>query len=99
VQRAVSAAFFKSYANIVNVPLYRGHTIYHRIEYKRHTTNILMIPREFGKGIRASNLMYELCVLAGIQDITVQVRPRAGSRCYCFACLAHAQPAGMPCRR
>lgn len=88
VQRAVSAAFFKSYANIVNVPLYRGHTIYHRIEHKRHTTNILMIPREFGKGIRASNLMYELCVLAGIQDITVQVRPRAGSgRCCCARLL------------
>jgi ribosomal protein S5 len=93
VQKAVTAAFFKSFANIVNVPLYRGHTIYHRVDHKRHTTNIMMLPKEAGKGIRASTLMFELCQLAGIKDITIKVR------CCWPACRPAAALAGRRSRR
>jgi ribosomal protein S5 len=95
VQKAVTTAFFKSFASIVNVPLYRGHTVYHRIDHKRHTTNIMMLPKQAGRGIRASNLMYELCQLAGIKDITIKVRCAGRWIAGCL-CQARARPGGWP---
>jgi hypothetical protein len=39
-QVVVGEAYIKAYQNLVPIPLYRGHTIYHRIDHKFHTIKV-----------------------------------------------------------
>nr|8A22_Be Chain Be, uS5m [Polytomella magna]8APN_Be Chain Be, uS5m [Polytomella magna]8APO_Be Chain Be, uS5m [Polytomella magna] len=72
-QLAVARAYLDSFSNLAAVPLYRGHTVYHHVEHHFQRVKVTLSPRTSGWGLRCSNLFYELCSLAGIRDLTVDV--------------------------
>ena len=60
----------------INIPLYRGHTVYFPSKSKYVRTKISIFPRPLDFGITASPILNEACELIGIRDITVKVRRR-----------------------
>lgn len=89
-QDAVAKAHMDSYSNLNFIPLYRGHTIYHRIEHRFHRFKMLLMPRYEGWGVKASDLLSELMGLIGIKNISVRLIGNAQSKFYVAACLKEA---------
>jgi ribosomal protein S5 len=65
----------------INIPLYRGHTVYYPSRSKYVRTKISIFPRPADFGISASPIITEACELLGIQNLTVKV---------CCSSAAHA---------
>ena len=57
----------------INVPLYRGHTLYYPSKTKFVRTKISIFPRPSDFGITASPILTEACELIGIQNLSVKV--------------------------
>lgn len=57
----------------INIPLYRGHTVYFPSKTKFVKTKISIFPRPADFGITASPILTEACELIGIQNITIKV--------------------------
>jgi ribosomal protein S5 len=60
---------------VINIPLYRGHTVYFPSKTKFVKTRMSIFPRPADFGINASPIVTEACELLGIQNLTVKVRP------------------------
>ena len=58
----------------INIPLYRGHTVYFPSQTKYVRTKISIWPRPADFGITASPIIMEACELLGIRDISVKAR-------------------------
>ncbi len=56
-QEAVAAAHLKSFSNLIVVPLYRGHTIFHHIEHEYH---FIKVGR--GSRLQAHSLSTKRCI-------------------------------------
>jgi ribosomal protein S5 len=70
--------------------LYRGHTIYHRIDHEFHCMKMRLMPRHSGWGVKASDLISELCGLVGIKDISIKLIRRSTNRFYVAQCFQEA---------
>lgn len=79
-QHVVGEAYIKAYQNLVPIPLYRNHTVYHRIEHKFHTIKMIIMPRPEGFGVVASPVLRELCNMIGIKNISIKVYGRHGRK-------------------
>lgn len=84
VAKEVNDAIFKAIRfavlGAINIPLYRGHTVYYPSKTKFIRTKISIFPRPSDFGISASPIVMQACELLGIRDITVKVRPDSISR-------------------
>lgn len=69
-------AQLKAYRNIVAIPRYRKHTIYHPIDHTQRKVRMQAWPRYAGFGLTASPLMTILCRLVGINDVTIKLTGR-----------------------
>ncbi|GAX73110.1 hypothetical protein CEUSTIGMA_g563.t1 [Chlamydomonas eustigma] len=87
---AVAKAHMECYSNLTYVPLYRGHTIYHRIDHEFHHMKMRLMPRPEGWGVKASDLVSELCGLAGIKNISIKMVGRSKNKFYVAHCLKEA---------
>lgn len=77
VAKEVNDAIFKAIRfailGAINIPLYRGHTVYYPSKTKFIRTKISIFPRPSDFGISASPIIMQACELLGIRDITVKV--------------------------
>lgn len=77
VAKEVNDAIFKAIRfailGAINIPLYRGHTVYYPSKTKFIRTKISIFPRPSDFGISASPIVMQACELLGIRDITVKV--------------------------
>ncbi|GLC61826.1 hypothetical protein PLESTB_001807700 [Pleodorina starrii] len=89
-QLAVARAHLDSYSRLTAVPLYRGHTIYHQLEHSFHRMKILLMPRPEGWGLRCCDLMYELCNVVGIRNVSIQLRGNLSNKFYVAQCFQEA---------
>ncbi|GIL55964.1 hypothetical protein Vafri_11429 [Volvox africanus] len=89
-QLAVARAHLDSFSRLTAVPLYRGHTIYHQLEHSYHRMKILMMPRPEGWGLRCSDLMYELCNVVGIRNVSIRLRGGVKNKFYVAQCFQEA---------
>eukprot|EP00198_Chlamydomonas_reinhardtii_P008280 XP_001697617.1 predicted protein [Chlamydomonas reinhardtii] len=51
---------------------------------------IRMMPRPAGWGLRCPDLLYELCGLVGLRDVSIRVRGQRGSRFFVAQCFQEA---------
>ncbi|GIL85800.1 hypothetical protein Vretifemale_14340 [Volvox reticuliferus] len=89
-QLAVARAHLDSFSRLAAVPLYRGHTIYHQLEHNYHRMKILMMPRPEGWGLRCSDLIFELCNVVGIRNVSIRLRGRVKNKFYVAQCFQEA---------
>lgn len=89
-QLSVARAYLDSYSRLTTVPLYRGHTIYHHIDHSYHKMKMRLMPRPEGWGLRCSDLLYELCSVAGIRNISIKLIGRRQSKFYVAQCFMEA---------
>ncbi|EFJ40605.1 hypothetical protein VOLCADRAFT_99580 [Volvox carteri f. nagariensis] len=102
-QLAVARAHLDSFSRLTAVPLYRGHTIYHQLEHSYHRMKagggrrgehaasiILLMPRPEGWGLRCSDLMYELCNVVGLRNVSIRLRGRVKNKFYVAQCFQEA---------
>ncbi|WIA36472.1 hypothetical protein OEZ86_007772 [Tetradesmus obliquus] len=73
IQKVMLDAQLKAYHNLVAIPRYRGHTVYHPIDLTVRKIRMQVWPRELGFGVTANPVVTELCDLAGIDNVTVKV--------------------------
>ena len=96
-QGAIADAYVDAFARVIAVPLYRGHTLYHRVESTHHKLRLILMPRPEGWGLKCNDLMEELCNMIGLKNLTVQVSGRRKSKTSVVrALLAALQAAGTP---
>jgi hypothetical protein len=76
--KEVNDAIFKAtrfaILGAINIPLYRGHTVYYPSKTKYIRTKMSIFPRPADFGLSASPIIIEACELLGIQNLTVKVR-------------------------
>uniref|UniRef100_A0A7R9V1V9 S5 DRBM domain-containing protein n=2 Tax=Chlamydomonas euryale TaxID=1486919 RepID=A0A7R9V1V9_9CHLO len=89
-QDAVAKAHMDSYSNLTYVPLYRGHTVFHRVDHSFHRMKMRVMPRHDGWGVRASSLVSELCSLVGIKNVTVQLIGAVRNKFFVAQCFQEA---------
>eukprot|EP00195_Chlamydomonas_chlamydogama_P007572 CAMPEP_0202906518 /NCGR_PEP_ID=MMETSP1392-20130828/39235_1 /ASSEMBLY_ACC=CAM_ASM_000868 /TAXON_ID=225041 /ORGANISM="Chlamydomonas chlamydogama, Strain SAG 11-48b" /LENGTH=352 /DNA_ID=CAMNT_0049595063 /DNA_START=164 /DNA_END=1223 /DNA_ORIENTATION=+ len=89
-QQSVAMAYMDAYARLCSIPLYRGHTIYHQLDHKYHHMQMRLMPRAEGWGIKASDLLTDLCLLAGIRNISIKTYGRTKNKFYVAHCLLEA---------
>ncbi|KAG2490039.1 hypothetical protein HYH03_011504 [Edaphochlamys debaryana] len=89
-QLATARAHLDSINRLTAVPLYRGHTIYHRVDHEYHRMKMQLEPRPEGWGLRCSDLLYELCNLAGIRDVSIKIRGRRKNKFFVAKCFQEA---------
>eukprot|EP00798_Chlamydomonas_sp_ICE-L_P027647 gene27647-7286_t len=89
-QEAVAFAYMDSYSKLVYIPLYRARTIYHHIDHQLHRMKMRLMPRREGWGIRASNLVTELCRIIGVKDISIKLNGRRDNKFFVAQCLMEA---------
>eukprot|EP00201_Polytomella_parva_P012108 CAMPEP_0175064544 /NCGR_PEP_ID=MMETSP0052_2-20121109/15396_1 /TAXON_ID=51329 ORGANISM="Polytomella parva, Strain SAG 63-3" /NCGR_SAMPLE_ID=MMETSP0052_2 /ASSEMBLY_ACC=CAM_ASM_000194 /LENGTH=320 /DNA_ID=CAMNT_0016330915 /DNA_START=139 /DNA_END=1100 /DNA_ORIENTATION=+ len=73
-QLAVARAYLDSFSNLAAVPLYRAHTVFHRVNHQFQKVVINISPRPAGFGLVCSNLLFEICSMAGLRDATIKIR-------------------------
>lgn len=71
---AIMKALRFAILDAINIPLYRGHTVYFPSKSKYVRTKISIFPRPLEFGIVASPILTEACEIIGIRDITIKVR-------------------------
>ncbi|PNW79232.1 hypothetical protein CHLRE_09g407100v5 [Chlamydomonas reinhardtii] len=89
-QLATARAHLDSLSRLAAVPLYRGHTLYTHVDHTFHRLSIRMMPRPAGWGLRCPDLLYELCGLVGLRDVSIRVRGQRGSRFFVAQCFQEA---------
>lgn len=89
-QEAVAAAHMEAYKRLTPIPLYRGHTLYHRIEHNYNMLKLTLEPRPEGWGVKASELVTQLCNLAGLRNVSIKVHARRRTRFFVAAALQEA---------
>eukprot|EP00892_Ulva_mutabilis_P008620 jgi/Ulvmu1/612/UM001_0620.1 len=84
VAKEVNDAIFKAIRfailGAINIPLYRGHTVYYPSKTKFIRTKISIFPRPSDFGISASPIVMQACELLGIRDITVKTHNSRNTR-------------------
>jgi ribosomal protein S5 len=94
VSKEANLAIFKAVRfailDSINIPLYRGHTVYYPSKTKFVRTKISIFPRPLDFGITASPILTEACELLGINDITVKVLLRPAQFANLAQCIAGA---------
>lgn len=63
----------KAKNNLVQIPMRRGHTIHHSIEYKYGASKLFLKPALEGTGIIAGGAVRKFCEIAGITDIIAKI--------------------------
>eukprot|EP00879_Flechtneria_rotunda_P001675 GHRR01001835.1.p1 GENE.GHRR01001835.1~~GHRR01001835.1.p1 ORF type:complete len:360 (+),score=95.85 GHRR01001835.1:159-1238(+) len=76
IQKVILDAQLKAYQNVVAIPRYRKHTVYHPIDLKVRKVRMQVWPRQLGFGITANPLITQLCDLAGLDNVTIKVSGR-----------------------
>ncbi|KXZ46345.1 hypothetical protein GPECTOR_44g24 [Gonium pectorale] len=89
-QLAVARAHLDSMNRLAAVPLYRGHTVYHSVRHTFHRLQMQMEPRPEGWGLTCSDLLYELCGLAGIRNISIKLRGGRTNKFFVAQCFQEA---------
>lgn len=87
---AVGKAYMDAFIKLTYVPLYRGHTIYHRIDHDFHHMKMRLMPRHEGWGVKASDLVSELCGLVGIKNVSIKMFGRLANKFYVAQCFQEA---------
>jgi len=77
VNEAVRKAYQRACRNLYPIPRFNRHTIPEPATAKFGKVKVVMYPKSSGRGIVASNLVSDICKLAGIHDIGVKIH---GSR-------------------
>ncbi|KAI8474708.1 MAG: hypothetical protein J3K34DRAFT_407089 [Monoraphidium minutum] len=76
LQQVMLNSVVAAYRNVVPIPLYRAHTIYHPVDYQFRKLRIRMWPRPLGFGLTASPMLESLCGLAGLRNATIKLNGR-----------------------
>ncbi|KAJ1916328.1 28S ribosomal protein S5, mitochondrial [Tieghemiomyces parasiticus] len=77
VADAVRKATARAIRSLRFIPRYDNRTVYHDLQHKFKATHISLFARPPGFGKRVNPYLYEICQVAGIQDLAGKVR---GSR-------------------
>eukprot|EP00877_Chromochloris_zofingiensis_P006345 jgi/Chrzof1/1964/Cz10g28050.t1 len=72
-QQVMLDAYLRAYKNLIPIPRYRQHTIYHPIDKTYRKVRVQMWPRPDGFGVTANPVVSELCTLAGLRNLTVRI--------------------------
>ncbi|MEW5306957.1 MAG: hypothetical protein WDW36_009384 [Sanguina aurantia] len=75
-QLSIARAYIEAYSSLTAVPLYRGHTLYHHIDHDFHHLKLKLMPRPEGWGTKCNSLLYELCHLVGLRNVSIKVMGR-----------------------
>ncbi|GFR46973.1 hypothetical protein Agub_g8625 [Astrephomene gubernaculifera] len=89
-QLAMARAHLDSLTRLTAVPLYRGHTVFHQLDHEYHHMKIRIQPRPEGWGLCCSDLMYELCNVVGIRNISIKIRGRRVNKFFVAQCFQEA---------
>ncbi|GMH34464.1 hypothetical protein BSKO_02298 [Bryopsis sp. KO-2023] len=73
VQAAIENAKKRALKTLIFIPRYREHTIFEQSSAKCTATKVLMWPRSRGFGVRCNDVLYQVCELIGLQDISIKV--------------------------
>ncbi len=72
-QLALEQAFNEACKNMDYVDMFEGRTLWHNLNTKLGSTQILMRPRPLGFGLRCGPYMHQVCKAAGIKDVSGKV--------------------------
>ena len=72
-QLALEQAFNEACKNMDYVDMFEGRTLWHNLDTKLGSTQILMRPRPLGFGLRCGPYMHQVCKAAGIKDVSGKV--------------------------
>ncbi len=70
VSSAIEKAVNDAKKNLIEVPLFNGHTIPHEVEAKFKSARVLMKPAKEGKGVIAGGAVRVVCDFAGIKNLS-----------------------------
>lgn len=87
---AIGKAYLDAFCKLTYVPLYRGHTLYHPVDHEFHHMKMRLMPRHEGWGVKASDLVSELCGLAGIRNASIKMFGRFKNKFYVAQCFQEA---------
>ncbi len=68
VENAFEKAKINAIKNIFNIPISGAKSVFHSVYGKKKKTSVLILPKLFGKGLRASPLVYSILKMAGIHN-------------------------------
>lgn len=89
-QVSTARAHLDAFSRLTAVPLYRGHTIYHHIDHTFHKLQMRLMPRPEGWGLHCSDLVYELCNVVGIRNLSVKMRGGRRNKLFVAQCFLEA---------
>ncbi|XBW38563.1 hypothetical protein QEN19_004151 [Hanseniaspora menglaensis] len=70
---AISQAYKNAIQDLRMVPRYENRTIWNQIRYKKGAIDLIVTPKRPGSGLQVSHVIYELCSLIGIRDMTCKL--------------------------
>lgn len=70
---SIYKAHWDAIRNIKYVPRYEDRTIYADLEYRYHGVKLFLRKKEPGFGLRVNHVIFEICQLLGIKDLSAKV--------------------------
>ncbi|KAL6926722.1 hypothetical protein ACO0SA_004828 [Hanseniaspora valbyensis] len=70
---AISQAYKNAIQDLRMVPRYENRTIWNQIRFKQGAIDLILTPKRPGGGLHCSHVIYELCSLIGIRDMTCKL--------------------------
>ncbi|CAD7703593.1 unnamed protein product [Ostreobium quekettii] len=76
VHGAVERARRRALKDLIYIPRYREHTIYAPSEATVTETKVMLWPRPRGFGVVANDMLFQVCELIGLMDVSIKVLGR-----------------------